>query len=283
MRIKEIVRPIFAAILLFAVMIGFTSCREKDEFVFEINDDGTAVLAEYHGEGGHVQVPDSYEGMPVAEIGSFAFGHKLSVTSVTLPETVKKIDKYAFVGAAAITSVDVNGGAVTIGEGAFSGCRGLEKIELTISGELPKWAFKSCTSLKSAEIEGATSIGFGAFSGCISLHSFSVPGDTKEIYAKAFEGCVSLGKVSVGEQVEKIGRRCFGNTAAEISFRAPSSYTKVESETFSDCYGASIYLPSTITHISSRSFAGCTAEIVFDSKMNIEPRRECFRSIKAGS
>ena len=88
MKKRSIYRALAAALLFGAIMLLW-ACGEKEEFVFEKNESGGAILTGYHGKGGDVVVPEAYDGLPVVGVDSFAFVYKQSVTSVTLPETVE--------------------------------------------------------------------------------------------------------------------------------------------------------------------------------------------------
>ena len=163
MKRRSIYRVLAAVLLLGAVLLLW-ACEEKEEFTFEINESGGAVLTGYHGKGGDVVVPYTYDGIPVVGVDSFAFVYKQSVTSVTLPETVEYIGQYAFVGSSELRTVTLTSDKISIGEGAFSNCRGLEEITLNGCESIPKWAFKNCSSLVNIDVSGITEIGYGAFS-----------------------------------------------------------------------------------------------------------------------
>lgn len=60
----------------------------------------------------------------------YAFPSKSALTSVTLPDTVKEIEKYAFAGASNLTSVTLNNGLETIGERAFAEDKNIKTISI---------------------------------------------------------------------------------------------------------------------------------------------------------
>lgn len=99
------------------------------EFVIE---DGVLVyMSDFKGPGYHVEVPEG-----VTEIGSQAFdedqGYGL-LLSVKIPEGVKKIDDFAFVGCYHLKSVTLPETLEEIGDHAFSGCENLSDITLPSS------------------------------------------------------------------------------------------------------------------------------------------------------
>ena len=76
-------------------------------FEFTVNIGGATVVG-YTGTGGVVRIPAHLGGLPVVAIGDSAFLGKTAMTSVTIPA-----------------------GVVTIGNGAFSGCTGLQQARFT--------------------------------------------------------------------------------------------------------------------------------------------------------
>jgi hypothetical protein len=88
-----------------------------------------------------------------------AFFNCISLTSVTIPDSVTSIGEWAFSSCASLATVTIGNGVTSIGERAFS----------------------SCTSLASVTIgNGVTSIKSYAFSGCIRLASVTFQGNVGE-------------------------------------------------------------------------------------------------------
>jgi hypothetical protein len=107
----------------------------------------------------------------VTSIGSYAFGFS-SLTSVTMPDTVK-----------------------TIGEGAFHYCTNLQSIRLSNNlTEIPKNMLCGASKLKNVVIpDTVKAIGESAFEGCTSLESMLIPASVTYIGEGAFENaCGSM-------------------------------------------------------------------------------------------
>ncbi|MBQ7353780.1 MAG: InlB B-repeat-containing protein, partial [Clostridia bacterium] len=95
-----------------------------------------------------VIIPETYNGLPVISIGSYAFYNCTSLTSVTIPNSVTSIGDHAFHWCTSLTSVTIPNSVTSIGD----------------------YAFHLCTSLTSVTIgNSVTTIGSYAISGCISL------------------------------------------------------------------------------------------------------------------
>ena len=75
------------------------------QFQYTTNN-GTITILKYNGSGEEVTVPDTINGMPVANIGPAAF-HHISLTSVIIPNSVISIGQSAFFGCTSLTNVGV--------------------------------------------------------------------------------------------------------------------------------------------------------------------------------
>lgn len=149
--------------------------------------DKTALTAkvtsgDYHGKD--LIIPSSiklenrtYE---ITEIGAKAFAgeqynsNKNGVTSVVLPNTIKKIEKSAFYYNTNIISVIIPAKVTRIEENTFLNCTSL------ISVDLP---------------EGLTYIGTHAFQNCSVLSSITIPSTITSMGNNAFDGCTNLKKI----------------------------------------------------------------------------------------
>ena len=71
-----------------------------------------------------------------------------SLTSVTIPNSVTKIDNHTFEYCSTLTSINIPNSVTTIGIGAFSGCTNLQKVNIGNSVKtIGRYAFDNCTSI----------------------------------------------------------------------------------------------------------------------------------------
>lgn len=96
-----------------------------------------------------------------------AFINCSSLTSITIPDGVTGIGRYAFQGCSSLTSVTIPLGVTSIGGYAFYGCSNLTSVNIP---------------------EGVTSIGNNAFRDCSSLTSVTIPEGVTSIADYAFYG-----------------------------------------------------------------------------------------------
>ena len=128
-----------------------------------------------------------------------AFDNCKKLTSVTIPNSITKIGKFAFYSCSSLTSVTIPNSVTEIGELAFVDCSGLTTVVIPNSvTEIGAWAFDHCSSLTSITIPNyITKIRGYAFSNCSSLTSITVPNSVTEIGMYAFSGCNFLKNVSI--------------------------------------------------------------------------------------
>jgi hypothetical protein len=144
---------------------------------------GAVTITGYTGSGGAVTIPDripnTTNGLPVTSIGDSAFLGRLSLTSVTIPNTVTNIGDEAFDECAGLTSVTLGNSLTSIGSGAFSGTS-LTNITIP-SGvtTIQAYAFYACASLTNVYFQGnAPSFGAGVFAYDDSATVYYLPGTT---------------------------------------------------------------------------------------------------------
>lgn len=130
-------------------------------------------------------------------ISSYAFSGCKSLTSVSIPNSVKTIGSIAFKECTSLTSVTIPGSVTFMGKNVFQGCTALTNVTIpngvtSISDGL----FNGCTNLANITIPwNATYIGYVAFANCTSLTTINIPGTVTTIGKQAFLGCTGLSNV----------------------------------------------------------------------------------------
>lgn len=84
-----------------------------------------------------IVIPKMHQGMPVTGIGYDAFYGCLSVTSVTVPDSVTNIGGLAFCSCWSLISLNIPDSVTIFGHLAFSGCTSLTSI--TFNGTKAQW------------------------------------------------------------------------------------------------------------------------------------------------
>ena len=173
----------------------------------------------------------------VTGIGEYAFWECETLASLTIPESVTYIGKYALASCncESLISVVIPNSVTSIGEGAFHSCiyltsinipNGITRIEphtfalciaipsITIPENVTsigEQAFLACASMTSLTIPNSvTTIEKAAFHMCLALESVTIPNSVTHISGAAFADCQSLTKVTLGTGVKEIGEQAFG-------------------------------------------------------------------------
>ena len=155
---------------------------------------------------------------PVTEIGNGAFARTM-LTSVLIPEGVRKLSTGVFSGCEYLESVELPDSVTVIGMQAFSDCVSLDRIVLPEALEkLEYGTFSGCEALFRIILpDTLTVIGERAFADCKTLKSVRFSKGLTEIGNEAFAGCVSLSSVVLGN-LQRIGDRAFQDCEKLTSF-----------------------------------------------------------------
>ncbi len=122
-----------------------------------------------------------------------------SLTSVTIPNSVKYIEEGGFGSCKNLTSVTIGNGIISIEDDAFRGCLAIKKVNLNCQ-LIENWftdhytyAPDENTSLKTVILgNNVKYIGESAFFKCSGLTSITLGKNIEHIGDKAFSGCTGL-------------------------------------------------------------------------------------------
>ncbi len=203
----------------------------------------------------NVSIPSSvtyaYEGQEsvtytVEGIARYAFEDCTSLTSLTLPNTIKAMGDEAFCRCTGLTSVIIPNSVTYMGWNVFSDCTNLTSIELS-------------TNL--------SEIGLSCFANCKSLTSITIPSSLEYINMVAFTGCSSLVSVTIPEGVKKIGESAFNGCSSLKEIIIPNSVTEIGPSAFRDCESlASVTIGKGVTTFGGNYYEGLN---VFENCTNI--------------
>lgn len=117
------------------------------QFSFGTNN-GTLILLGYSGSGGEVNIPSTYDGLPVTAIRDHCFSLVNTITSVTIPDTVTSIGPYAFQFCYGLTNFVIGAGVTNIPTYTCYNCINLRSVTLGLGvSTIESQAFGMCGSL----------------------------------------------------------------------------------------------------------------------------------------
>ena len=140
-----------------------------------------------------------------------------SVTSISLPDSLKIIGRNAFAGCSNLTKIDIPEGVTEIGVNSFENCKNISEFILP---------------------EGVTSIEAYAFDSCTGMTSINIPDTVISIGNEAFRRCTNLSEININQtsNLESLGRKVISGTNVS-SFYIPSNVKDIKE--FEDSHGSS--------------------------------------------
>lgn len=263
-----------AATYLKATYLTSYWTREDVPLDFEITN---GEITKYTGTATEVVIPSTYS---LSEDGTVLSGtdytitgiadgdysggvfYGKNITSVTLPNTIKKIGSYAFYDCTNLTSITIPDSVTSIGG----------------------WAFMNCNTLITITIgEGLQTLSDNAFSGCKNVIEINFNAKNMEDVNREYNGIFQqVGQdssgitLNIGPEVTRIPAYLFYPFDAEtlapkiiiVKFAEGSKCREIGEETFSHCGSlTSITIPASVTSIESYAFGNCSAltEVAIES------------------
>ena len=210
-----------------------------------------------------ITIPDS-----VTTIGKYAFYGCIGLTSITIPDSVTSIGEYSFRGCVQLTSITIPDSVTSIGEVAFSGCTNLETITIPKNATFSFGTFSNCTSLKNVKFSiGIEKIPDYLFysnnNNLKSLTSITIPDSVTTIGKYAFYGCTNLETITIPKNAkfDSYGQT-FDNCTSLKNVIFSSGIKKIPDYLFYKSSNlnslTSITIPDSVTTIGSGAFSGCT-------------------------
>ena len=180
----------------------------------------------------------------VTSIGRYAFQSCKNLKTVTMSDTVAKIEYSAFQNCTSLKQIELSDSIEELPKQAFSGCAGLEKIDLPKNLQrVQDYAFYGCTSLKEVTFPEKTwNIANDVFRECSSLETVHFPETLKVIGCTTFAFCDNLQTITIPAKIENL------------------------SDTFLKCYELrEVYFKGDAPVISDRTFEEVTATCYYPS------------------
>ena len=240
----------------------------------------------------------------VTVINKAAFANISTLTSVTIPKTVKEIKAEAFNGCTALKTIKIGGIIEYCGKGSFCGTAISKPI---YTGKNLVYYPANLTEYKINE--GTEKVLEYAFSDCKEMSAIIIPASVKNIYAKTFANCDKLENIVVadGNQtfdsrdncnaiiltsenkivkgcknstipngIKTIGRISFANTSIS-KIDIPNTVTTIEDSAFYNNELTNITIPESVSKIGASAFIkNKKLAVVNFNASNCEPMDEKY-------
>ena len=207
----------------------------------------------------------------VTSIGENAFYECKSLTSITIPNSIKYIECFVFRGCGALERVCISDLAAwcDIEFCWDDGSNPLDRGNLYLNGEkvvnlvipegvdsIKRYSLRHQDFLNVSIPNSVTYIGSETFYGCSSLTSLKIPNSVIEIGVRGFKNCSSLVSVDLGEGITEINDEAFIGCSSLTSIIIPNSVIYLGSEAFAHCYALKCAkIGSSINDLGNRIFA----------------------------
>lgn len=181
------------------VLLSIYIYRGTPAYIFEVKEveGGVEITSMRNSDrilkDGHLEIPSKIGKKSVVSIGCEVFYGNKEIKSVKIPDTVTKIDKFAFANCDMLERVDMGNGVEHIEMAAFMFCRSLESIKLSNKLE---------------------SISTSVFFSAIQLEEIVLPSSIKLIDTGVFFGCDKLKRVyfcNAPEEIRNVSIDSFQN------------------------------------------------------------------------
>ncbi len=181
-----------------------TSAKYDSDFIYEITQGEVKILS-YRGNDRNIIIPEYIEGYPVTSIGENAFfyyGNYIRNVSISLPSTLKRIERRAFYNVWSLRRIVLPEGLEYIGADAFHGCKQLYEIVIPDSvTEVAKGAFDWCHGLDRVVIgAGLKTVPTGMFGTSRGITEVIFKNGVETIESKVFT-VSELEKVYFGDSI----------------------------------------------------------------------------------
>ena len=185
----------------------------------------------------------------------------VNVTTLTIPDGVTSIGRYAFIDCRNITKVIIPNSVTNLGGSAFAGCNSAIYDTKTVPGVqlVDGWAVDYTESitddLSLTEVHGVADY---AFSHCSSLKRVVIGDAVVHLGAQAFMCCSGLADVIIGDKVASIRESLFLDCTNLTNVVIGNSVISIDEGAFLNCRKlARVVVPDSVTNIAARSFSGC--------------------------
>ena len=260
---------------------AFNGCTGIKEIKFEDGDETLSLGYNYYlsnwsssgnGEGLFYDCPIEklYLGRNLSYKTDWSYGYSpfydnISLTELTIGNSVTSVSPYAFHACSGLISVTIGNSVTYIGSEAFYGCSGLTSLTIPASvTSIRDGAFYGCTSIKEITIEDGEDTLYLGDNNAYGSYSYAL-----------FSSC-PLKKLYLGRNLSYdidddpyYAPRCapFYEKTSLTELTIGNSVSYIRAYAFYGCSGlTSVTIPNSVTSIGNYVFNGCTAikEITFE-------------------
>lgn len=262
---KKVLAMFLSVVLIFLIMpfgslpLSVSAANEyKDGLYTYTVENGIATIVRVDRSiSGDVIIPNVLGGYEVTNINDYAFNACYSVSSIVIPNSVRRIGMRAIYNCLRLKSITISDGVIDIGERAFEGCSMLTSIFIPKSvTSIGENAFYTCYALKKIDVDDNNknycSIDGVLFNKDVTVMkwypagktdiSYKIPNSVISVGARSFYGCENTTNINMGSNVTKICDGAFIWCKNLTSITIPENVVEIIGDmVFRGCYNLTIY------------------------------------------
>ena len=247
----------------FSATLDFSLSKTKDSYI--VSGLGSCTRRK-------IVIPESYNGLPVTQIGDNAFSLYFNedngvsycpeIEEIVLPVSVTRIGEFAFESCVRLKKISLPDGVTELGAGAFRECYALTELRIPDNvAVIGIGVFGFCESLESIRLPGGiTEIPDTFAMHCVKLKTVVCEGNIQHIGKEAFWGCNSLESVDFEGDLLSAGDYAFNACKSLKFFDLGSKLEVIPCGMFVGCESLeAVVLAETLKEIGDHAFEGCTS------------------------
>ncbi len=229
----------------FLYNVEFKSIGKVSPLMYALNDSGDGYVLQHYSaayESNSFDVPDTYNGLPVTEVGIGAFMYCVNLLTVSFPDSVIRISDGAFFGCVNLESAPIPNTVESIGISAFDDTK-IYKCGTWQNGML--YYDKCLIAVREDELPTKIEINNStriicdyAFLGDLDISEVYIPASVENIGDYSFAFCIGIKKVSLLPGVKRIGECAFAEIRLLDSVTIPESVTEIGAYAFGYHYNS---------------------------------------------
>lgn len=271
----------------------------KDYFTYAKLSDGTYSIKakDVKDMPSVVEIPATYNGVPVTAIRDYGFMNCTTITNIKLPDSMKSIGAYAFYGCSNLSNIEISKTTEYIGSFAFYNCVCLTEVRFPGTlVEIGASAFRSCRQLMKFTYEGTSEQWKTVVKGNLWMSDVDLSCEIEYVsnhyfrFTELANGTYSVKAANVnemptvlsipdvynGKAVTEIADYGFMNCSSLKKVKIPDGIVKIGGYAFYACSELSVIdIPSTVTSMGSFIFYGCNRL----SEINVASDNPYYKSV----